>query len=123
MDGMSYDPGENEVDVAFRLLAHRDRRQLLMTLLEVEPDDDIPLTEMRGVTDTDMSASHILLYHNHLPKLEACGVVEWDEEASTVRQGPRFDEIRPMVALVEEHWEELPNGYSELFSSPNRSST
>jgi len=34
--------------------------------------------------------------------------VEWDRETGTISRGPRFDEIEPVLELIENHPEELP---------------
>lgn len=40
------------------------------------------------------------LEEEHLPLLEAEGLIEWDREADTVRQGPNFDEIVPLLEMM-----------------------
>ena len=93
-------------------LADPYRRQLLVALTEHNPrgdDDRDPLgllsaSEKQTVNDAD-------LVHNHLPKLEQHGFIEWDREANTVSKGPRFDDIEPVITLIHEHRDGLPDGW------------
>lgn len=67
------------------------------------------LSDSQDITGTDKPA--IRLYHIHLPKLAAAGFIEWDREANKVEKGPQFEEIRPLLELMEEHRETLPDGW------------
>jgi hypothetical protein len=49
--------------------------------------------------------------HTHLPKLEESGFIEWDQERNIVRKGPQFEEIQPLLELMENHADELPDGW------------
>jgi hypothetical protein len=49
--------------------------------------------------------------HVHLPKLVEYGFVVWDEDEHEVEKGPNFDEIRPVLELLNDHAEELPDGW------------
>ena len=50
----------------------------------------------------------IRLYHCHLPKLVDYGFIEWDRDENETHKGPNFDEIRPLLLLLEENRETLP---------------
>ncbi|WP_224338405.1 DUF7344 domain-containing protein [Haloprofundus halobius] len=67
-----------------------------------DPDavDEATLTEMRTA-----------LYHVHLPKLAETGYIEWDADTHTIRRGPHFDEIAPLLQLMADHEDELPAGW------------
>lgn len=106
-------------DTVFQILSNRDRRQCLIALLDRGPDEDLPLDELYQLGDTGGSAPELLFYHNHLPRMEDAGVVTWNRAEMTVSQGPAFEEIRHLVELVDEHWEELPTG--RLDSPPSMS--
>lgn len=96
-------------DDMINALAAVQRRRLLVALLEHNPQDDGPT-----VAAGDDAAEEELLVtmrHAHLPKLVDYGFVEWDEAAGEVSKGPKFDQIRPLLELLVEHEEELPEGW------------
>lgn len=53
----------------------------------------------------------VRLHHEHLPKLDAHGFIEWDRDENEVQKGPTFDEIRPLLVLLEENREALPDDW------------
>jgi hypothetical protein len=63
-----------------------------------------------GVAEGPPPSSTIRLRHNHLPRLEDAGYIEWDREAETVSRGPAFDEIEPAIRLLSANPERLPSG-------------
>ena len=89
-------------------LANIQRRKLLISLLEHNPQDDSPIV----IADSDSEATAVerlvTMQHTHLPKLVDYGFIEWDEETHEVRKGPKFDEIRPLLELLDDHEDELP---------------
>jgi len=89
---------EQETPVSFGRLATR----VAAWHTDSDPDavDDATLTEMRTA-----------LYHVHLPKLAEAGYIEWDADTHTIRRGPNFDEIVPLLRLMAEHEDELPAGW------------
>ncbi|WP_254532914.1 helix-turn-helix domain-containing protein [Natrinema gelatinilyticum] len=99
------------LDRVFDILANKYRRRLLVALLEHNPQDDegpqIP-TDVE-LEDEDLESFQIRMTNAHLPKLEDAGVIEWDQGNNTVRKGPRFDEIRPLLELMQNHADELPD--------------
>ena len=94
-------------------LAGRYRRQMLVALLEHTPQTDGDIDPFDTVTDSETDAETIQreLVHNHLPKLEALEYIEWDRERDTIRRGRQWDEITPLLKLVEDHRDELPDGW------------
>lgn len=48
----------------------------------------------------------IRTYHVHLPKLVESLYVEWDRGNHLVTKGPKYDEVRPLLELVDERREE-----------------
>lgn len=96
-------------DEALDALAHKPRRKLLLTLLEPNPQSGAPavVDNPKSVTDeADLS-----MYHQHLPKLENHGVIQWDKETHEVKKGPKFVEIRPLLELLHNHEDELPESW------------
>lgn len=47
----------------------------------------------------------------HLPKLESAGFVVWGPQDHSVRKGPRFEEIEPLLELLQNHADELPDDW------------
>lgn len=101
------------LDVGFDALANNYRRRLLIALLEHNPQDDADtqIPADLSIGDKDVEKLRIQMTHTHLPKLEAAGFIDWDRETNEVRKGPRFDEIRPLVQLMYDHADELPDGW------------
>lgn len=59
----------------------------------------------------DVDKESIRLYHNHLPKLVDYGFIEWNRDENKVQKGPKFDEIRPLLVLLEENRETFPDDW------------
>lgn len=92
-------------DRIFRSLRHRHRRLILLGVREglIESPSDIIL---RG--NGDAEAAELELLHDHLPKLDDAGYIDWDPESGTISRGPNFEEIEPLLELIENHADELP---------------
>lgn len=101
---MSQRTPEPSLDSTFSALANRDRRELLVTLSEC--NTLVPIDS----SDEDASTQDIEMYHVHLPKLEAAGLIEWNRETNEVRKGARFDEVRPLIDQMSDHAEESSDG-------------
>jgi hypothetical protein len=104
------DPPDGEVvfDDLLDALADIQRRKLLVALLAHNPQDDESV-----VIDADESADEELsrlieMTHVHLPKLENYGFVVWNRETNEVSKGPNFEEIRPLLEILQKHGDELP---------------
>lgn len=61
--------------------------------------------------DDDRNGVNTELDNVHLPKLAEHGYIEWDPESQTIWRGPNFDEIAPLLRLVDDHRDELPEGW------------
>lgn len=82
-----------------------DRRQrLILVLLKKGAVGTVADAAVRGRDNT----GEIMLVHNHLPKLAKAGYVDWDRDTGEISKGPRFDEIEPLLDLIEAHVDELP---------------
>ena len=104
---------QRPLDVTLDILANQYRRRLLVALLEHNPQDDddtqIPVEITADAEDLDtlrMKMSHV-----HLPKMEDSGFIRWDQKTNEVSKGPRFEEIRPLLELMDKHADELPDGW------------
>ncbi|MFC6960854.1 DUF7344 domain-containing protein [Halocatena marina] len=102
---------QQRLDTALDLLADRYRRRLLIALLEHNPQDDQDTQIPAEITiaDEDLDQLHIQIIHTHLPKLESAGVIVWDRSSNNVSKGPQFDELLPLLQLMYDHADDLPD--------------
>jgi hypothetical protein len=70
---------------------------------------------MPAVRDEDPERADVTqtlaLTHVHLPKLADYGFIEGDRANDEVIKGPAFDEIRPLLKLLDTHQDELPGDW------------
>jgi len=96
----------------FDALSASYRRQLLVALLEHNPQDDDPdPLDVTADGETDLDVLEIDLFHRHLPKLEEQEFIEWDRESGEIAKGPKWEEIGPIIRLIHDHRDELPDGW------------
>ena len=95
------------MDRVMDILANRHRRLMVLSLKRggVETETDL-MFRSSGREEAEMA-----LRHTHLPKLEEAGYIEWNRETGEVSKGSRFDEIEPILELIENHSDELPPGW------------
>lgn len=100
---------QGQLDQVFEILSHPYRRRILTMIDEHNPrdGDEFSMAELAD-PDSDLSVFTRELYHSHLPKLADAGYIEWDRETDVIRRGPRFNEIAPLVSLMQKHADELP---------------
>lgn len=106
------DTGAGELDQLFDALSRPERRQILLHLSDVGPRDDDQLTVDELVAadhNHDPDRLQRKLHHNHLPKLDDAGYVRWTPDTRTIRRGPRFDAIEPVLSLLYDHRDDLPD--------------
>ncbi|WP_169316556.1 hypothetical protein [Haloferax elongans] len=48
------------------------------------------------------------MHHVHLPKLRQMGIIESSGEQSHVSRGPHFDDIVPLLRIIDTYRDELP---------------
>lgn len=96
---------------AFSVLSSIQRRRVLMALLEHNPQADsrIAIPEDVHMGESELEALQLQMHHVHLPKLEEAGFIRWNQDEHEVVKGPRFDEIRPLLELLADHADELPD--------------
>lgn len=101
------------LDTMLDALADQYRWRLLAALLEHTPqhDDDTQVPADVHIEDEDREALQIEMRHIHLPKLEQAGFIEWDREANVIRTGPQFEETQPLLQLMYDHADELPDDW------------
>lgn len=110
-------------DEVFDALADIQRRQLLVHLLH---DDPLPVPRLSSVSREMIRAHETLLreylsdsreiskaskadirtHHVHLPKLAEYGYITWLRDAHMVTKGPDFDEVRPVLEVVDDDRDE-----------------
>lgn len=113
----------SDVSTLFELLASDTRRRLLVALCDVEsvqvPEGLLARGQARApagpswspTDDAETDPQELRLYHNHLPKLAAEDVIEWNREADVVSRGPAFEEIEPLVRLLAANPQVLPDEF------------
>lgn len=103
--------GSGSINRVFDVLRHQSRRRVLDALLGQPPDKrKVKLDKLHDET-TDSVPLKIELVHNHLPKLAESDYIEWDRENNVIRDGPKFDEITPVIRLMEQNSDALPGGW------------
>ena len=91
-----------ELDQVFGLLRNRRRRDVLRYLSEA--DEQVRLGELaetiaarecdksvRQITSQERKRVYIGLYQGHLPKMDDCGVIEYDQQRGTIDRGPNYE--------------------------------
>ena len=94
-------------------LKHPYRRQLLVAMLAQNPqdDDDVDPLDVVEYSAADAERLQVALRHQHLPKLEQRGYITWDRQTGAISKGPNWDEIAPLLTLIDDHSDELPAGW------------
>ena len=114
-DTTSVNSVTGSIDTAFDALRSPSRRRILFALSEYGLREPEELTLHSFVSmeggGKEPDVSKILLYHTHLPKLADMGYVEWTPNSETIRRGPRFDEIEPLLGIIMEHGDDLPYSF------------
>lgn len=91
-------------DATFDALAAADRRRVLSLLANRREDDPplrVPDDLATGRQASEATATR--LHHVHLPKLASMDYVEWDPDSGAVRRGPAFEELEPVLSVLNEY--------------------
>jgi len=94
-------------DTQLDTLRHVDRRRLLLALLNAE-EAALPLDLDQLEYETADKDVLVSFHHNHLQKLEDLGFVDANLDRYSVTKGPRFEEIEPLLELLDTHRDRLP---------------
>ncbi|RAW45651.1 ArsR family transcriptional regulator [Halorubrum sp. 48-1-W] len=89
-------------------LGHVARRRLLLALLDTSSADDGAVEFDRLASDSAEGDPLLSMRHRHLPKLEEHGFIDVDPDSRSVSKGPHFEEIRPLLELLDENGDRLP---------------
>lgn len=102
------------LDQVFTSLSHPIRRRILTTLAKHYPrtEDEFYPPELQP-GDKELKSFKNKLHHNHLPHLEDAGFIEWDSESDAITRGPNFEAVEPLITLLNDHQEELPEDWPE----------
>lgn len=96
---------ESYRDELFECLADPSRQRVVRHLREHGRSsvDDLAAA-VAGAADEDrrVERTRLGLHHNHLPKLEAAGVLEYDQASETVRPTDRIEAADALVETVGE---------------------
>ncbi|MEF8785720.1 MAG: hypothetical protein V5A45_07270 [Haloarculaceae archaeon] len=83
-------------------------------MLEANPQDDDELDPLgllkQKETTADSDVTQVSLDHIHLPKLADMGFIEWDRESGDLSKGPNWEEITPLLNLIQNDQGELSEG-------------
>lgn len=97
---------EHSVSAVFKLLSHYRRRVAIQYLAAqvgttsvVDLADQIALLENKH-TDNHHARIFVSLIHNHLPKLDEAGVVEYDQDQAVVKLSDQATDARSYLDLV-----------------------
>jgi hypothetical protein len=60
------------------------------------------------IGDAGVDPVAVMLHHIHLPRLDDLGFVDYDPDAGVVARGERYDEIRPLLELLDANADRLP---------------
>ncbi|WP_224332365.1 DUF7344 domain-containing protein [Haloprofundus halobius] len=98
-----------ELDGVFATLASATRRHVLLGLLERSPREERAVSEELAVA-WGVERAHVRtqLRHVHLPKLAVSGHIEWNEVTGEIARGPTFDDLAPLLRLLDDHAVKLP---------------
>ena len=98
------------VDEIFEALSNPYRRQLLLSLLEHNPQEDDDRDPLNVISaDTEPEVLETELVHSHLPKLEEMGFISRDERTDEISKGPNWSDTAPVLRLTDDHRDELPD--------------
>ena len=107
-----YSAAPSPLDRVFDAFSHPYRRRILLLVSEHNPrDEDEFSVEELATEDDDLELLTTELYHAHLPKLAESGYIEWGQDIHSIRRGPNFDEFAPLLRLMDDQQDELPDGW------------
>lgn len=92
----------------FEALADPYRRQLLLSLIKSNPQDDDDPDPLNIHPEADEEPWELNIYMGHLPMLDGMGIIEWDEEGNEIIKGPDWAEFEPLLRLIAENKHKLP---------------
>lgn len=98
-------------DELFEMLSVAPRRRILAALKKRNPRQEDEFETQAFARNDEFERYVLELTHNHLPELDAANFIDWDRETDTIVRGSRFEEIEPLLRLLQEHQDELPDDW------------
>jgi hypothetical protein len=105
--------GMGRFDEVLDALADPYRRQLLLALIEHNPQDDSDPDPLNIHPEGDDELSKLNIFMGHLPKLDDMGIIEWNEAEDEIVKGPDWAEFEPLLRLIADNKDELPAEWFE----------
>jgi len=93
--------GDQHRRIVLAVLAHEQRSLTMHDLTKtiVKHNHHAPLREM---PKESLSEVQISLHHVHLPKIDAAGLIEYDQDRGLVEPTEQFEQVQPQLsALIE----------------------
>ncbi|MCO8256722.1 ArsR family transcriptional regulator [Haladaptatus sp. AB618] len=112
---MSHATTSPSLNTMLGTLGNSYRRRILIAVLNQNPraEDEFTLDKSSTdeMNDAEIKSMKIQLHHIHLPKLADAGYIDWDPDTGAIRRGPNIDEIAPLLTLMRDHADELPDDW------------
>ena len=99
------------LDDCLDALGHVQRRRILLELLNDTSREDQTVALDNLYSNASDRSEQLSLRHAHLPKLEKMGFIDTDQQPQVVTTGPQFDEIRPLLELLDDNRGKIPDGW------------
>lgn len=98
-------------DQIFKALSAEPRRQIVASLLDVSPDQPVPLPESAINPNIPPNIEKLReeLCHCHLPLLADDGFIDWERERLVASRGPRFEEVAAVMEAMYATAPEFPD--------------
>ncbi|UHQ96252.1 hypothetical protein [Natrinema halophilum] len=98
-------------NTVFNVLSSEPRRQLIVSLLDAEPDQSVPLPESAIMPNVplDSEVLRLDLHHVHLPMLADSGFITWKTEPWIAFRGPKFDEVAVVFEALHAEASSIPD--------------
>ncbi|WP_226004055.1 DUF7344 domain-containing protein [Natrinema salinisoli] len=91
--------GDEHRRIALATLANEQRSLTVNDLTKaiVKYNHHEPVTEM---SEGNLSEIRLSLHHVHLPKIDAAGLVDHDQERGLVEPTERFEQVQPQISAI-----------------------
>lgn len=91
--------GDQHRRIVLAVLAH-EQRSLTMNDLTKAIAKHNHHAPVREVPKDDLSEVQISLHHVHLPKIEASGLVDYDQDRGVVEPTEQFEQVQPQLSAL-----------------------